>query len=76
MIAGGSLHSEEKPQFFAEHLLNNRLQMGCFGANEEFVTQTKQSKIGPCEQVRVNWKTASSVDQGVGQSFRESAFLM
>jgi hypothetical protein len=39
---------------FAEHLLNIRPQMGCLGANEKFVTQTKQTKIGPCEQVRVN----------------------
>jgi hypothetical protein len=39
---------------FAEHLLNNRLQMRCCGATEEFVTLTKQMKIGLCEQVRVN----------------------
>ena len=39
---------------FAEHLLNIRLQMGCFGATEEPVTLTKHMKIGLCEQVRVN----------------------
>ena|SRR5438445_5693793 len=44
--------------FFAEHLLNNRLQMRRCGATEELVTLTKQTKIGLCEQVRVNWKTA------------------
>ena len=38
----------------AEHLLNNRLQMRWFGATEEFATLTKQTKIGLCEQVRVN----------------------
>jgi hypothetical protein len=41
-------------QIFAEHLLNIRLQMGCFGATEEPVTLTKHMKIGLCEQVRVN----------------------
>ena len=39
---------------FAEHLLNNRLQMRCFGATEGLVTLTKQTKIGRCEQVKVN----------------------
>src|SRR5437773_2188563 len=29
---------------FAEHLLNNRLQMRCFGATKEFVMLTKQTK--------------------------------
>jgi hypothetical protein len=38
----------------AEHLLNNKLQMSAFGATEGLVTLTKQMKIGPCEQVRVN----------------------
>ena len=38
----------------AEHLLNNKLQMGYAGATEEPVTLTKQMKIGLCEQVRVN----------------------
>ena len=32
----------------------SRLQMGACGATEGLVTLTKQSKIGPCEQVRVN----------------------
>jgi hypothetical protein len=41
-------------QFFAEHLLNNRLQMRGSSATEELVTLIKQTKIGPCEQVRVN----------------------
>ncbi len=41
-------------QFFAEHLLNFRLQMGCFGANEECLTQTKPTKIDQNQQVRVN----------------------
>jgi hypothetical protein len=35
-------------------LLNNRLQMTASGATEKVVTQTKQTKSGPCEQVRVN----------------------
>jgi hypothetical protein len=35
-------------------LLNNRLQMSGSSATEELVTLTKQTKIGPCEQVRVN----------------------
>jgi hypothetical protein len=47
----------ENRQFLAEHLLNNKLQMSAFGATEGLVTQTKQMKIGLCEQVRVNWKT-------------------
>ena len=40
--------------FFAERLLNNRLQMRGFGATKKVVRQTKQTKIGLCEQVRVN----------------------
>ena len=44
----------ENRQFLAEHLLNSRLQMRASSATEERVTQTKQTKIGPCEQVRVN----------------------
>ena len=44
-------------RFFAEHLLNNRPQMKAASATDELLTQTKQSKIGLCEQVRVNWKT-------------------
>jgi len=46
---------------FAEQLLNNRLQMGCFGANEAFVTLRKQTTIGPCEQVRGELQTACYV---------------
>jgi hypothetical protein len=38
----------------AEHLLDNKLQMSAFGATEEFVGLTKQTKIGLCAQVRVN----------------------
>jgi hypothetical protein len=38
----------------AEHSLNVRLQMRASGATKKVVTQTKQTKIGPCEQVRVN----------------------
>jgi hypothetical protein len=49
--------SEESHRVFAEHLLNNKQQMSAFGATEGLVTQTKQMKIGLCEQVRVDWKT-------------------
>ena len=38
----------------AEQLLNNRLQMRASGATRKAVTLTKQTKIGLCEQVRVN----------------------
>ena len=38
----------------AEQLLNNRLQMGAFSATGKIATQAKQTKIGLCEQVRVN----------------------
>ncbi len=38
----------------AEHLLNNRLQMGASSATRKAVTLTKQMKIGLYEQVRVN----------------------
>jgi hypothetical protein len=34
-----------------------RSLLSAFGATEGRVTQTKQMKIGLCEQVRVNWKT-------------------
>jgi hypothetical protein len=49
---------EELGRIPAEQLLNNRLQMADSGATEKAVTLTKQTKIGLCEQVRVNWKTA------------------
>ena len=45
-----------------ELLLNNRLQMKAPGATERAVTQTKLTKIGPCEQVRMNWKSARNLD--------------
>ena len=45
----------------AEHLLNNRLQMRASSATEKVVTLTKQTKMGLCEQVSVNWKTAAIV---------------
>ena len=51
---GTGLSKETTGRNFAEQLLNNRLQMACFGATEEFVMLTKQTKIGPCEQVKVN----------------------
>src|SRR6266481_5541166 len=34
--------------------------MRCFGATEELLTLTKQTRIDQCERVRVNWKTALS----------------
>ena len=52
--AGGATQSEERSQFFAEHLLNNKLQMTASSATRKVVTRTKQTKIGPYEQVRVN----------------------
>jgi hypothetical protein len=60
----------ENRQFFAEHLLNFSLQMGYSGATEEPVTLTKQMKIGLREQVRVNWKTVSSVCETGRHYFR------
>ena len=63
---GGMILSRAEEQFrpllivgleagiIAEHLLNNRLQMRASRATESIVTQTKQTKIGLCEQVRVN----------------------
>jgi hypothetical protein len=51
--------SEESHRFFAEHLLNNRPQMRASSATRKVATLTKQLKIGLCEQVRVNWKTAT-----------------
>ena len=52
---GGHFHPRGiETGMFAEHLLNNRLQMRRLGATEEFVTLTKQTKISLCEQVRVN----------------------
>jgi hypothetical protein len=41
-------------QVFAEHLLNNRLQMRAFSATGEVLTLTKQPEIGLCEQIRLN----------------------
>ncbi len=46
--------SGEGWQLLAELLLNNRLQMRVSGATAKVVAQTKQTKIGLCEQVRVN----------------------
>jgi hypothetical protein len=33
--------------------------MRASSATEKVVTLTKQMKIGPCEQVKVNWQTAA-----------------
>jgi hypothetical protein len=49
----------------AECLLNNRLQMRCFSATKEFVTQTKQTKISLCEQVRGISKPPALVKRGI-----------
>jgi len=46
-------------RIFAEPLLNNRLQMRGSNATERLAMLTKQTKIGPYEQVRVNWKTGA-----------------
>jgi hypothetical protein len=53
-VALNHANASDAGDVFAEHLLNIRLQMGCFGATEEPVTLTKHMKIGLCEQVRVN----------------------
>jgi hypothetical protein len=58
--SAGAHQSEEKSQLFAEHLPNNKMQLRASSASGKVVTLTKQMKIGPCEQVRVNWKTAWS----------------
>jgi hypothetical protein len=50
----------------AEYLLNNGLQMRTFDANKKARNVTKQMKIGLCEQVRVNWKTALSLHHKKG----------
>jgi hypothetical protein len=44
---------ENRP-LVAEQLMNNKLQMRASSATENVVTLTKQTKIGLCEQVRVN----------------------
>ena len=54
LVLAAPRQSEEESQFFAEHLLNNRLQMRASSATEKVVMLTKQMKISPCEQVRVN----------------------
>ena len=46
---GGARQTEEKSQFFAEHLLNNKFQMGTSSATEKVLTLTKQMKIDLCE---------------------------
>jgi hypothetical protein len=53
------LTEEFSPAKTAELLLNYRPQMGACSATEEHVTLTKQTRIGLCEQVRVNWQTAA-----------------
>jgi hypothetical protein len=53
---------EELGKILAEQLLNNRLQMADSGATEKAVTLTKQTKIGLCEQVRVNAELAGVSD--------------
>ena len=40
-------------QILGKHLVSVGLQMRCFGATEELLTQTKQTKIDQCERVRV-----------------------
>jgi hypothetical protein len=39
---------------FVEHLLNKKLEMGAFSANENVVSLTKQTNPDQCERVRVN----------------------
>src|SRR5882724_8939840 len=45
--------------------------MRCFGATEELLTLTKQTRIDQCERVRVNWQTAKTAT-GVGLKGRTS----
>ena len=52
--AHSARQNEGKAIVFAEHLLNNRLQMRASSATGKAVTLTKQIKIGLYEQVRVN----------------------
>ena len=47
-------------QILGKHMVTVGLQMRCFGATEELLTLTKQTRIDQCERVRVNWKTAAS----------------
>ena len=54
IVASTDESVREVAVFFAEHLLNNRLQMRDSGTTGKVVTLTKQTKIGLCEQVRVN----------------------
>ena len=41
-------------QILGKHLVSVGLQMRCFGATEELLTLTKQTRIDQCERVRVN----------------------
>ena len=54
IVASTDESVREVAVFFGEHLPNNRLQMRDSGTTGKVVTLTKQTKIGPCEQVRVN----------------------
>lgn len=47
----------------AEHLLNNRLQVWASSTNAKIAMRTRQMKIGPGDQVRVNWKTSTLLDR-------------
>jgi hypothetical protein len=49
-----SVTEELEVGIVAEHLLNNRPQMRASSATGKVGTLTKQTKIGLCEQVRVN----------------------
>jgi hypothetical protein len=49
--AAASLGSSEEV-FFAERLLNNRLEMRIFRCNRGVSKANKQTKIGLCKQVR------------------------
>ena len=41
-------------QILGKHLVSVGLQMRCFGATEELLALTKQTRIDQCERVRVN----------------------
>ena len=54
MFESGLRNRRQIAQILGKHLVSVGLQMRCFGATEELLALTKQTRTDQCERVRVN----------------------
>jgi hypothetical protein len=59
VFKSGLRNRRQIAQILGKHLVSLGLQMRCFGATEELLTLTKQTRIDQCERVRVHLQTAA-----------------